>query len=79
MFRQLARPLIEILMKADKVPVVFERIEGDKIRVTTSSWTTRKTILPNQELEAAVIGKGRLGWSGSTSRSLTWTSRHRAR
>jgi hypothetical protein len=28
----------EILLKADKVAVVFERIEGGKIRVTTSSW-----------------------------------------
>jgi hypothetical protein len=28
----------EILLKADKVSVVFERIEGGKIRVTTSSW-----------------------------------------
>ena len=74
MFRQLAQPLIEILMKADKVPVVFERIEGDKIRVTTSSWDDAKMILRKQVLEAAMIGKGRLGWSGSTSRSLTWTS-----
>ena len=64
----------EILTKSDRVWVVFERIEGDKIRVTTSSWDDAKMILPNQVLEAAVLGKGRLGWSGSTSRSLTWTS-----
>ena len=64
----------EILMKSDGVSVVFERIEGDKIRVTTSSWDDAKMILRKQVLEAAMIGKGRLGWSGSTSRSLSWTS-----
>ena len=64
----------EILMESDRVSVVFERIEGDKIRVTTSSCDDAKMILPNQVFEAAVIGKGRLGWSRSTSRSLTWTS-----
>ena len=40
----------EILMKSDRVSVVFERIEGDKIRVTTSSWDDAKMILPNQVL-----------------------------
>src|SRR6185312_5708104 len=64
----------EILMKSDGVSVVFEPIEGDKIRVTTSSWDDAKMILRKQVLAAAMIGKGRLGWSGSTSRSLTWTS-----
>jgi hypothetical protein len=44
----------EILLKADKVPVVFERIEGGKIRVTTSAWDDTKVISPNQVL---VIGK----------------------
>ena len=62
----------EILMKSDRVSVVFERIEGDKIRVTTSSWDDAKMILRKQVLEAAMIGKGRLGWSGSTSRSPTF-------
>ena len=47
----------EILLKADKVSVVFERADGGKIRVTTSSWDDAKVILPNQVLEAAVIGK----------------------
>jgi hypothetical protein len=47
----------EIFMKFDRVSVVFERIEGDKIRVTTSSWDEKKMILPNQVLEAVVIGK----------------------
>ena len=47
----------EILMKSDGVSVVFERIEGDKIRVTTSSWDDAKMILPNQVLEVAAIGK----------------------
>ena len=44
-------------MKSDGVSVVFERIEGDKIRVTTSSCDDAKMILPNQVLEAVVIGK----------------------
>ena len=47
----------EILLKADKLSVVFERIADGKIRVTTSSWDDAKVILPNQVLEAAVIGK----------------------
>jgi hypothetical protein len=47
----------EILIKADRVSVVFERIADGKIRVTTSSWDDAKVILPNQVLEAAVIGK----------------------
>jgi hypothetical protein len=28
----------EIFLKSDKVNVAFERIEGDKIRVPTSTW-----------------------------------------
>jgi hypothetical protein len=28
----------EVLLKADKVNVAFERIDGGKIRVSTSSW-----------------------------------------
>ena len=47
----------EILLKADKVSVVFERTAEDKIRVTTMSWDDAKVILPNQVLEA---GRGRL-------------------
>jgi hypothetical protein len=47
----------EILLKADKVSVVFERIDGGKIRVTTSSWGDWKVILPNQVFEVASIGK----------------------
>ena len=47
----------EILMKSDTVSAVFERIEGDKIRVTTSSCDDAKMILPNQVLEVAAIGK----------------------
>ena len=47
----------EILLKADKVSVVFERIEGGKIRVTTSSWDDAKVLLPNQGLEVAIVGK----------------------
>jgi hypothetical protein len=47
----------DVLLKADKVSVVFERIADGKIRVTTTSWDDAKVILPNQVLEAAVIGK----------------------
>ena len=47
----------EILPKADKVNVAFERLDGGKIRVGTSSWDDPKVILPNQVLEVAVIGK----------------------
>ena len=45
------------VLKADRVSVVFERIADGKIRVTTSSWADAKVILPNQVLEAAIIGK----------------------
>jgi hypothetical protein len=45
------------LLKADKVNVAFERLDGGKIRVGTSSWDDPKVILPNQVLEVAVIGK----------------------
>jgi hypothetical protein len=37
--------------------VVFERIEGGKIRATTSSWDDAKVLLPNQVLEVAIAGK----------------------
>jgi hypothetical protein len=47
----------EILLKADKVSVVFERIADGKIRVTTSSWDDAKVILPNHVLEVASVGK----------------------
>jgi hypothetical protein len=38
----------DVLLKADKVAVVFERIAHSKIRATTSSWDDAKVILPNQ-------------------------------
>jgi len=44
----------EILLKADKVSVSFERLDGGKIRVGTSSWDDPKVILAN---EVASIGK----------------------
>jgi hypothetical protein len=47
----------DVLLKADKVSVVFERIADGKIRVTTTSWDDAKVILPNQVLEVATIGK----------------------
>ena len=47
----------EVLLKADKVSVSFERLDGGKIRVGTSCWDDPKVILPNQVLEVASIGK----------------------
>ena len=47
----------DILLKADKVSVVFERLADGKIRVTTTSWDDHKVILPNQVLEVAIVGK----------------------
>ena len=36
----------EILLKADKVTVTFERLEDGKIRATSTSWDDAKVILP---------------------------------
>ena len=47
----------EILLKSDKVNVAFERIEGDKIRVPTSTWDDAVVILPHQVLEIAIVGE----------------------
>src|SRR5262249_18391503 len=47
----------DVLLKADEVAVVFERLADGKIRVTTSSWDDAEIIWPNQVLEVAVIGK----------------------
>src|ERR1700747_460684 len=47
----------EVLLKADKVVLVIERISDGKIRVTTTSWDDAKVILPNQVLEVATVGK----------------------
>ena len=61
----------EILLKSGRVDVAFERIEGGKNRVTTSTWDDAKVILAKQVLEAL---SRRSGWSGSSSRLLTSTS-----
>ena len=47
----------DILLKADKVVLVIERISDGKIRVTTTSWDDAKVILPNQVIEVAIVGK----------------------
>ena len=47
----------EILLKSDRVMLHLERIEGGKIRATTSTWDDAKVILANQVLEVAIIGK----------------------
>ena len=47
----------EVLLKADKVTLTFERTAESKIRVTTTSWDDAKVILPYQVLEVAIVGK----------------------
>jgi hypothetical protein len=47
----------ELLLKADKVSIVCERLADGKIRVTTSSWNDAVVIWPNQVLEVATVGK----------------------
>ena len=47
----------EVLLKADKVSVVFERLADGKIRVTASSWDDAKVIWPHQVLEVAIVSK----------------------
>jgi hypothetical protein len=47
----------DVLLKADKVTVTFERNAESKIRVTTTSWDDAKVILPHQVLEVAIIGQ----------------------
>ena len=47
----------DVLLKADKVSVVFERLADGKIRATTSSWDDAEVIWPNQVLEVATVGK----------------------
>ena len=51
----------EVLLKADKVSVVFERLADGKIRATASSWDEAKVILPHQVLEVAVIASTQSG------------------
>ena len=47
----------EILLKADRIVLALERLEGGKIRAGATSWDDAKVISPNQVLEVAVIGK----------------------
>jgi len=47
----------EILLKADRIVLALERLEGGKIRAVATSWDDAKVISPNQVLEVAVIGK----------------------
>jgi hypothetical protein len=47
----------DVLLKADKVTVTFERLEDGKIRVTTTSWDDAEIIWPSQVLEVAIISK----------------------
>ena len=63
----------EIFLKSDKVNVAFERIEGDKIRVATSTWDDAVVLLPHQVLEIAIVGK-QVGLVRSTRRWRISTS-----
>ena len=47
----------DVLLKADKASVVFERLADGKMRVTTTTWDDAKAISPNQVLAVASIGK----------------------
>jgi hypothetical protein len=67
----------EVLLKADKVSVSFERLDGGKIRVGTSSWDDPKVILAHQVLEVARQA-GRAG-PGRQADRLLGHRRHRAR
>ena len=60
----------DVLLKADKVSVVFERIADGKIRVTTTSWDDAKVILPDRQA-------GRAG-PGRQADRLSRHRRHRA-
>src|SRR5262249_38390538 len=51
----------DVLLKADKVAVVFERLADGKIRVTTSSWDDAEIIFPSQALEVDDKLLGRCG------------------
>jgi hypothetical protein len=68
----------EILLKADKVNVAFQRLDGGKIRVGTSSWDDPKVILPNQVLEVASVGKQGGAGPGGQVGGLPGHRRHRA-
>ena len=46
-----------ILLKTDRIVVALERLEGGKIRATTTSWDDAKVISPNQVLELAIVGR----------------------
>jgi hypothetical protein len=67
-----------VLLKADRVSVVFERLPDGKIRVTTSSWDDAKVILPNQVLEVAVFNE-ESDWSRVDIRWLIFTVGQRGR
>ena len=47
----------ETLLKADRIVLAPERLDGGKIRATTTSWDGHKVFLSNQVLEVAIVGK----------------------
>ena len=47
----------ETLLKADRIVLALERLEGGKIRALARSWDDAKVISLNQVLEVAVVGK----------------------
>jgi hypothetical protein len=42
----------EYSLITDKATIVFERVDGGKIRVTSSSWVDAKVIIEHEVLEA---------------------------
>ena len=47
----------DILLKADRIVLALERLEGGKIRGLARSWDDAKVTSPNQVLEVAIVGK----------------------
>ena len=45
------------MLKADRIVLALERLEGGKIRALARSWDDAKVISPNQVLEMAIVGR----------------------
>ena len=63
----------DILLKADRIVLALERLEGGKIRALARSWDDAKVISPNQVLEVGHRQAGAAGPGGQAG----GLSRHR--
>jgi hypothetical protein len=68
----------EMLLKAEKGTLSWERIDGGKIRFKTSSWDDAVVTTRSQVLEIAIFATTCLRWCGPRSRSSISTSKRRA-